>query len=344
MLDRRSFMLAAPAALAFTVATISNGGTMAVAQDTTAVSVGPQVTGAVVAAAERFLGSLSAEQQQQVVYEAGDAALRDWFYFPSRRDRSGIAFEDLSAAQAEAAFGVVQAVLSREGYAQFRGILAAEQELGVRNGEPHVNSGRYFIAFFGSPSASGRFTVQVNGHHLAINTTYEGGRVSPSPAFTGTDPVEIELDGRRVRPMGRKTEAYSQLLGGMSEAELAAAQIGPIDDVRVGTGATEQYPRSQGALVSELGARQQELVANVVRAWVGDANEEVAEQLMAIYQSEFGSTRLAWAVTADPDARGAYLRLDGPRLWIEFCNVGRFGNGDNHYHSVFRDKVADYLR
>lgn len=333
-MDRRSFIALAPAALAATLPAAIPG-------TATAQSSGP--VDVVAAAANAFLERLSPEQRQRALYDAADPALRQWFYFPSRGDRSGLALGELTGEQRAAAFGVAEAVLSQSGYQQFRGVLAAEDELGVRNGDSFVNSGRYFIAFFGSPSASGRFTVQINGHHFAVNTTYENGRVSPTPAFTGVDPVEIVLDGRRVRPMGAKTEAFSRLLNSLDEQQLAAAQIGRIDDVRVGTGASNRYPAAAGTVVTDLGTEQQERVAAVVRAWVGDAEERVAEALMQQYRAEFDRTRVAWSGSTDPDTRGAYLRIDGPRLWIEFSNVGRFGNGDNHYHSVFRDKQADYL-
>ncbi|RIV34331.1 DUF3500 domain-containing protein [Micromonospora radicis] len=301
------------------------------------------VAESVVASAGAFLASLSAELRDKASYDAADPALRQWIYFPSTRDRNGVAFGDLTDEQRAAALGVAEAVLSDSGYQQLRGVLAAEDALGVRNHDTAVSSDRYFIAFFGEPGVTERFTVQVNGHHLAVNTTYENGRVSPTPAFTGVDPVDFEVDGQRVRPMLAKTQAVSDLLDGLGEGELAAARIGPIDDVRVGTGASEQYPESAGTLVTDLGAEQQERVVAVVRAWVGDADERVAEPLMEQYQAEFDRTRVAWSGSTDPDTPGSYLRIDGPRLWIEFSNVGRFGNGDNHYHSVYRDRQIDYL-
>jgi hypothetical protein len=335
MLNRRSFIVVAPAALA--VALSACTGTA------TANTANASAVEAVVAAARTFLDSLSPEQRDRVLYDVADPALRQWIYFPSRGDRNGIAFEDLTDTQRAAAFGVAAAMLSESGYAQFRGVLAAEDELGVRNGESHVNSGRYFIAFFGNPDASDRFTVQINGHHLAINMTYENGLVSPTPAFSGVDPVDIELDSRRVRPMVIKTDAFSALLNSLSPEELAAAQIGRIDDVRVGNGASDRYPEHEGMLVTDLGVDQQERVLAVVRAWVGDTDTHTAELLTQRYHAEFNLTHIAWSGSTDPDTRGAYLRIDGPRLWIEFSNVGRFGNGDNHYHSIFRDKQADYL-
>ncbi len=307
------------------------------------VQTGPGPTEAVVAAADAFLAGLTPDQRDQVLYDAADPALRRWSYFPTTRDRNGVAFGDLTDEQRAAALGVAEAVLSDSGYIQLRGVIAAEDALGVRNDDSGASSARYFIAFFGEPRAAERFTVQINGHHLAVNTTFDNGRVSPTPAFTGVDPVDFEEAGQRLRPMLTETDAVSGLLGSMDEGELAAARIDPIDDVRVGTGESDRYPGPEGSLVTDLTEEQRERVTDVVRAWVGDTDERVARPLMEQYLAEYDRTRVAWAGSTDPDAPGSYLRIDGPRLWIEFSNVGRFGNGDNHYHSVYRDKQADYL-
>jgi hypothetical protein len=307
------------------------------------VQTGPGPTEAVVAAADAFLAGLDPDQRDQVLHDAADPALRRWTYFPTTRDRNGVAFGDLTDEQRDAALGVAEAVLSDSGYAQLRGVIAAEDALGVRNGDSGVSSARYFIAFFGDPRSGERFTVQINGHHLAVNTTFGNGRVSPTPAFTGVDPVDFEDAGQRLRPMLAETDAVSALFGSMDEGELATARIDPIDDVRVGTGEGDRYPDPEGTLVTDLTEEQRERVIDVVRAWVGDTDQRIAQPLMERYVAEFDRTRVAWAGSTDPDTPGSYLRIDGPRLWIEFSNVGRFGNGDNHYHSVYRDKQGDYL-
>ncbi|MBL1422366.1 MAG: DUF3500 domain-containing protein [Alphaproteobacteria bacterium] len=345
MPDRRSFLVAAPITFAGLLSIVSTKASAQSSDGILTPNALPDAgaTRAAVAAATNFLDSLSPEQQDRVLYDVLDSAIREWIYFPQQGDRNGISFGELSDQQLSNAFGVAEAVLSVSGYTQFRGIIAAEDELGVRNNNSAVNSGRYFIAFFGRPSATSRFTVQITGHHFAINTTYENGQISPTPTFTGADPVEIEMDGRRVRPMLAKTNAYSGLLNSFNDEELAAGRMGRMGDVRVGNGDSNRYPEPEGVFVTDLKPEQQERVYTLVRAWVGDADERIVEPLMSQYQADFDRTRVAWSGSTDPDVKGAYLRVDGPRLWIEFSNVGRFGNGDEHYHTIFRDKQADYL-
>jgi hypothetical protein len=301
------------------------------------------VTAEAVAAAQTFLDSLSPDERERVVFDADDPALRSWIYIPTTNDRNGISLGELTEPQRDAALGLVDAVLSDSGFEQVQNVLAAEDALGVRNRDDNATSDRYFISLFGEPDATARFTVQLNGHHLAVNHTFEGGRVSPTPAFTGVDPTTIDLNGQRIRPMSAETDAFAALVGALGEGGLAAARIDPIEDVLVGVGDSSGYPQQEGVRVSDLDETQQARVVDLIRAWVSDTDERVAETIVEEYVAEFDSTTISWTGSADPDESGAYLRIDGPRLWIEFVNVGVFGNGDAHYHSIWRDRAIDYL-
>ncbi|MEY4576379.1 MAG: hypothetical protein RL701_1082, partial [Pseudomonadota bacterium] len=45
----------------------------------------------------------------------------------------------------------------------------------------------------------------------------------------------------------------------------------------------------------------------------------------------------------DVDLDKTYMRIDGPRAWIEVsCQAGVVIQGQTHYHTIFRDKTYDY--
>ncbi|MCA9573647.1 MAG: DUF3500 domain-containing protein, partial [Myxococcales bacterium] len=126
--------------------------------------------------------------------------------------------------------------------------------------------------------------------------------------------------------------------------------------VEYGTGSVDaaqaKYPTGSnraGVLVSTLSSEQQALVTAAIAEWVEDADPEVAAELMAAYTAEeaFADTYVAWAGTedagVDADVNGTYMRIDGPRLWIELaCQNGVVIQGQTHYHSIYRDKQFDY--
>ncbi|XRQ08620.1 DUF3500 domain-containing protein [Actinomadura welshii] len=316
------------------------------------VTGGPTVEGAtetVVAAAEAFLGTLSADRREQALYGRDDLeAMRQWSNLPVGfgGTRNGLRIGELTQEQQEAALGVAEAVLSDDGFAELQGIIAAGDVLDERGGgDTNFGSDNNFIAFFGEPSRSERFTVQIGGHHLGVTTTYAGGRVSPTPAFTGVDPRWFEVAGRRVEPLRDEADSVFTLLGELPDDVRDRARLdGTFSDVMVGAGDDGEFPApSQGVRVSELDPADRERVTAVIRNWVGDSDERVAEALMELYRSQYGDTFLAWGGSTRPGDQGAYLRLDGPRLWIEFSNQEQTGNGDEvHYHSIFRDKQSDY--
>ena len=102
-------------------------------------------------------------------------------------------------------------------------------------------------------------------------------------------------------------------------------------------------------LVYELSDSQQTLVKVAIREWVGDYAGDVAEPLIEAYTSEeaLADTYIAWAGSqsagVDVDVANTYMRIDGPRLWIEVaCQNGVVISGQTHYHTMYRDKTMDY--
>ncbi|AZM60695.1 MULTISPECIES: DUF3500 domain-containing protein [unclassified Streptomyces] len=318
------------------------------------VSGGPTVSGAteaVVAAADVFLESLSEEQRERALYDRDDTdALQDWTNLPvgQNGDRNGVGLRDLSEDQRAAAMGVADAVLSDDGFEEMRAVVAAGDVLDRRGGgDTSFGSDLFFFAFFGEPSTTERFTVQIGGHHLAVHTTYDGDRVMPTPAFSGVDPRAFEVSGSRVEPLRDEADGVFDVLGALSDEQRDRARIdGEFAEILVGPGEDGAFPTpAQGVRVSDLPAEGQELVTTAIRAWVGDSDERVAEALMAEYEADYDETYIGWAGSTDRDEPGAYVRFDGPRLWIEFSNQSQTGSGDSlHYHSVYRDKQRDYGR
>ncbi|RYZ48158.1 MAG: DUF3500 domain-containing protein, partial [Proteobacteria bacterium] len=73
---------------------------------------------------------------------------------------------------------------------------------------------------------------------------------------------------------------------------------------------------------------------------------EVADKLMSDYTSAYDDTYYAWGgASTGPtkDKTGSYIRIDGPRLWIELTVQGGIViRGKTHYHTIFHDKTFDY--
>ena len=106
----------------------------------------------------------------------------------------------------------------------------------------------------------------------------------------------------------------------LSASQRAKAKLGEtFDDVLVGPQKDGQFPVRRGITLSSLSAAQQTIVTKAIRAYVGDMPTAQANARMSLYKSQYSRTRLAWSKSMDPQTVGAYVRIHGPRVWIEIC-------------------------
>ncbi|HEX7707427.1 MAG TPA: DUF3500 domain-containing protein [Thermoanaerobaculia bacterium] len=298
-------------------------------------------------AAEDFLSTLSATQRSGVVYPFSRAtAAAKWSNLPcGSLCNNGLQFSTLSSTQLNAALGVAQAALSAAGYGTFDGIRKADTFLGMSRGSAY-HEGIYFIAFIGTPSSSGEWILQLGGHHYALNFYFRGNTESPTPYFTGSEPLGFTLNGISYSPLKTKADAMKAMLASLTATQLEAAKLSFFfDDVLLGPGDDDMFPTPQGLKVSTLSETQRALVVAALGAWVNDAPSSVAAKFMSAYSSEtaLADTWIAWATATNLTTQGSYIRIDGPRAWMEIIvqNYPVVGN-QGHYHAIWRDESLDY--
>jgi hypothetical protein len=97
--------------------------------------------------------------------------------------------------------------------------------------------------------------------------------------------------------------------------------------------------------VSSLSSEQRALVKTAIEAWVKNVADPVSSVLLAAYESDeaFAQTYVGYSGSTDLSTSASYVRIDGPRVWIEFSVQGGVVYRDIvHFHTIWRDKVADY--
>ncbi|MHC3471587.1 DUF3500 domain-containing protein [Streptomyces sp. 7R007] len=208
-------------------------------------------------------------------------------------------------------------------------------------------SGYYYLAFLGTPSATGTWQLHFGGHHLAVNITYKNGKVEgASPFFTGVEPTTWTADdGTTYSPLAKFRSGLLKLTGSLSTSQLAEAKLSEsFGDVLLGPGKDGDFPETkEGIKVSELSARQKKLVLAAIHPWVADVDDATAAQLMKTYAKELDETYVAYSGGTGLDTQGDYVRIDGPSVWIEFvCQNGVVYQNQIHYHTVYRDHTRDY--
>jgi Protein of unknown function (DUF3500) len=328
-----------------TAATAATGASATTTPNTSNVDV----VGSAVAASNALLGGLSDAQRKAMAFKFDDLVGKEnsWSNFPygAFKGRQGIRLGELTTTQRAAALATVQTVLSEKGYTKVLGILASDDYTGAKEnkgpGGVAFGSDYYYLAFYGTPSATTPWTLQFGGHHLVIHVTIGGGTISQSPIFTGTDPIKFTFKGTDFQPMAAETDAVFGIIKSLDAKQRSAAKLSGITDLVAGPGVDFKFPAPEGIKYADLLPDQQAKVRELVTLWTTDTNNGISNQLQATYESQLSNTRIAWAGSSDPTANGGYLRIDGPQLWIEYFTTGR-GGEVSHCHTVYRDKNLDY--
>lgn len=308
----------------------------------------------IVCLAQAFYATLTTSQQSSVVLSYTLANAEVWSNLPTNGvSRNGLKFGSLSSSQLTAALALTQAVLSSEGYTRFASVRVADDYLAANGGgTTSYGAGLYYIAFLGTPSTTSAWQLQIGGHHYALNVTYNGTYLSATPFFLGVEPPSFTVSSVTYNVM-EKQRAAAYALGQTLTSNSSAKLSGTFDDVVHGVASSGHdtnypaaYPTSgRGVLYSSLSATQQALVKSFIEAWVNDQNTTTASTLLALYESDIAlaSTYVGYSGTGAFTTQGDYIRVDGPRVWVEFVvQNGVVFNTSIHYHSLWRDKSADY--
>ncbi|APR75469.1 Hypothetical protein A7982_00815 [Minicystis rosea] len=317
-----------------------------------------------VCAANALLATLSASQLAQVNLAYTDSTSRTkWSNFPvGMTQRAGAKLGDLSTASQDAASALMKIVLSSDGLDDLDGIRAADDYLAMFQGG--YGAGLYYIAIFGTPSVTGSWEIMFGGHHMAFNVTYVGGVAYPTPNHVAVEPkAEFTIGGTTYAPLSNEAAAMVAVFNSLSASDITTAYLSGqsfmdvlVGPVEYGKGSlatvTAKYPTGAsrtGVLVSNLSTAQQALVTAAIKGWVGNFEASISDTLVADYTSAaaYADTYVAFAgpsaTAVDVDTNGTYMRIDGPRVWIEVaCQGGIVIQGKTHYHTIYRDKQFDY--
>ncbi len=328
----------------------------------------------VVDAGEAFLATLSEEQRAIAQIELKPQLAVRWTNFPGGSNvRNGVFFRELKPQQVEAALKVARIALGEEGFARYQEVRAADDAFakgrggrgpggpnqkkadggppqkkagggvakkkgGGGGGGANFGSANYMIAFLGKPSKTTPWILQLGGHHLAINIYYKGTSGAATPYHVAAQPTVWKDDqGKTHEPLAPMRESLQGLLASLTPEQSQRAKLeARFNDVYVGPGKDGKFPaRSEGVPVSELSDASKDFVKKAIAAWTNDSPQ--GAEYRKLYEAELDKVKVSYSGSTDLSDRGDYVRLDGPRVWIEFAT-----QGSDHVHTIWRDRLTDY--
>ena len=299
-------------------------------------------------AANRFLLSLNDAQRRSAQYELRSPERTRWTNAPARGNVGGIALGDLNDAQLRAFSELLAAVLSEKGYYKIRDIMLGDDLRARIDGKTNAGVGieAFRFSVFGDPSATSRWALQLDGHHIALNITLDGEAWSMSPSFIGTFPQSFSVAGVEMRPMAAETDLAFDFVNSLTPEQRTLAVISDRRGaMRVGAGQDGVVPEPVGIRCKSLNEAQKEKLLALVSLWF-----ELMPPNHARAQSErfFDALDETWFSWSGPLVAGSDISyaIQGPSIIIEYANDARGGssggNPADHVHTIYRDLDREY--
>jgi len=310
--------------------------------------------GAMALAAERLLATLDEGQKDKATFSFGSPERLNWHFIP--RPRKGLPIKEMKPEQRSLAFGLLESGLATEGNLKATTIMSLEAILrDLEKGSGPVRDPElYYFSIFGTPSNTDKWGWRVEGHHISLNFTLDGGRVvSATPAFFGANPAEVregprkglrtlaDLEDRALRLFQALDEdqkkqalasdtAPKEIRSGELKGETGGLSNRPPDDLPKGIAADNLNKDQHRMLLSLIEAYAQDMTPQVGAAWLSE--------IIQAGQDQLGKIRFAWSGPADRTKPHAYV-VQGPTFLIEFNNTQ---NNANHIHSLWRSTLNDF--
>jgi hypothetical protein len=297
-------------------------------------------------AAKQFLSSLQPEQRSKATFAFSDEQRFDWHYIP--RERKGVPFKEMTAAQRESAEKLLASALSARGLKKvhhvIRDLEVVLKELEAGRGDSPIRDPElYYFTVFGTPGDASGWGWRVEGHHVSLNFAFlKGELVAWTPEFLGANPAEVRQGPHQgLRVLSVEEDLGFQLVQSLSEEQRKVAVLqneAPREIVT--TNSRRVKPLSpDGVPASQMTAAQKQILRNLVTEFASRMADDLAtERMKRLDNAGFDKVHFAWAggqTRKDPH----YYRVQGPTFLIELDNVQ---NQANHIHAVWRDFNGDF--
>ena len=313
-------------------------------------------------AADAFLASLTETQRQRVQFPVDDPEWRKWMN-PHFYIRQGVAFLEMDEAQRTAAFDMLQAGLSLEGFNLARDIMKLNTTLAELNDNDFDEYGewRYWITVMGEPSTDQPWGWQLDGHHLIINYFVLGDQVVMTPLFVGSEPVIASMGKYQgVAILQDEQQLGLEVLRSLTEAQRDEAVL---ESAKTENNNLAEFFKDNvivdyaGTSVANFSDVQQRKLMDLVALYIGNTDVGHAQNTMQALAAHLDATYFAWIGGMEDDSV-YYYRVHSPVLLIEFDHQRPVGLSHltdsalpqrDHVHAVVRtpngnDYGKDLLR
>jgi hypothetical protein len=295
-------------------------------------------------AANALLASLEPDQRKAITFPVDSEVWRHWSNIHRNLMRHGVCLADMSEAQRERAYALLEASVGPRASITARNAMRLNTTLAEMTGLPEeFGEFFYWISLFGEPSADAPWGFQVDGHHCNINGFVLGDQIVLSPMLLGSEPVTAEAGVYADTTVLREEEAEgAAFMGTLTAEQRAKATIGddlPFDGYASGfkDNIVVDYA---GLPAHKMTAEQREGLIALAKLYTDRLPAGHAEQRLDEVKARLDETVFAWIGQFDP-VSPFYYRVYSPVIFIEFYHqpgvaLPNTGYNRRHAHAMMR--------
>ena len=300
-------------------------------------------------AAEKFIASLTSVQLARTMFPVDDIQWRKWmnqhFYV-----RPGISCQEMTEVQRDAAFGLMRASLSANGFELTRNIMRLNETLAELANDPvFLGEWLYFITIMGKPSATEPWGWQLDGHHAIINYFVLGDQVVMTPLFLGSEPVRATSGKYKgLVILQQEQNDGLEMLQALSEAQRQQAIL---SFSKTGNNnLTEAFQDNvilnyAGLRTNDLATPARRRLRDLIHLYVSNMDYGHTRVKMDDVDRHIDDTWFSWIGGTKPES-AFYYRIQSPVILVEFdhqrpANLAKFAADpkmptQQHIHCVVR--------
>jgi hypothetical protein len=313
-------------------------------------------------AAAAFIASLSPVQLARTIYPVDDIEWRKWMnqHFYARQ---GISFADMNDRQREAAFGLMRASLSTQGFELTRNIMRLNETLAELSGDhDFLGEWLYYIQIYGKPSVTDPWGWKLEGHHAIISYFVLGDQVVMTPFFIGSEPVKAQSGKYRgIEILQKEQNDGLAMLNALPDAQQKKAIL---NFSKTGNNNLSEAFKDNvvidyaGLRTNELAVPTRQRMRDLIHLYVSNMDDGHTRVKMDEVDRHLANTWFTWIGGTQADSV-FYYRVQSPVILIEFdhqrpANLRKFAADAEkptrqHIHCVVRtpngnDYGKDLLR
>jgi hypothetical protein len=291
--------------------------------------------------AQALLSSLTEDQKRQATFQFQDDERLNWHFIP--KERKGLTLGQMSPFQRHLATALLASGMSQAGVIKATTIMSLEEVLRLveKDTTGRRDPLKYHFSVFGEPSETGTWGYRIEGHHMSLNFTVHGGKVSAGPMFFGANPHEIREGPRKgLRVLAAEEDLGRDLVLSLDAAQRKTATVAEVAYKDILTEASRKAAlqgQPNGLPVAKMNAKQRELLNRVIDEYVMNVPDQIAQYRREKIKKA-GNLYFAWAGPVDKGAPH-YYRIQGATFLIEYDNTQ---NNANHSHTVWREIDGDF--